>query len=265
MCNVQYPGPLRLLIAHCSLLIGHWRPRQGRFLARTARTHRAFTRVELVVVLAVLALLGLVVVPALANNRPRSERVTCANNLRQIGAAMQLWGNDHHDLFPQEVPVAEGGTRSHPLASNVWLHFAWISNQLGSAKVLFCPSDTGRPARDFTGDPTGGYLHPNFRNRATSYFLSHVGVDGITDLLAGDRNVGSEGPQSCARFGTALRVSSQPVTPRFQWTNSLHIQTGNLLLFDGRVEQLSNRGLRDTVDTIVRFQDYASLHFITPR
>src|SRR6266542_4479208 len=107
------------------------------------RTHdtaklQAFTRVELLGVFAVLALLTLLVLPALANNHPRSQRVICANNLRQIGAGMQLWGNDHNDLFPQEVPVAEGGTRLHPLASNVWLHFAWISNELGSAKVFFC-------------------------------------------------------------------------------------------------------------------------------
>src|SRR6266542_2425203 len=33
MCNVQYPGPFKLLIAHCSLLIGHWRPRNGSFMA----------------------------------------------------------------------------------------------------------------------------------------------------------------------------------------------------------------------------------------
>ncbi len=239
--------------------------RRGPAEAGTRDEHAAFTRVELLVVLAVLALVSLVVVPALADHRPRSQRVICANNLRQIGVAMQLWGNDHHDLFPQEVPVAEGGTRLHPLAPNVWVHFAWISNELGSARLLFCPSDNGQPARDFSGDPTGGYVHLNFRNRATSYFLSHVAADGITDMLAGDRNVGSEGPESCSRFGTALRVSTQPVTPRFQWTNSLHFQTGNLLHFDGRLEALSNQGLHDTVETIVRFQDNINVHVITPR
>src|SRR6266516_2191715 len=34
MSNVQSPGPFRLLIAHCSLLIAHWRPRNGRFMER---------------------------------------------------------------------------------------------------------------------------------------------------------------------------------------------------------------------------------------
>ena len=66
-------------------------------IASTSRPN-AFTRAELLVVVAVFALLALIVLPALANNRPRSHRVMCANNLRQIGLAMQLWGSDHNDL-----------------------------------------------------------------------------------------------------------------------------------------------------------------------
>src|SRR5258706_15697824 len=91
---------------------------------RTPRSalERAFPGAELLVILAVLALLALVVLPALANNRPRSARVICANNLRQIGMGFQLWGNDHNDTLPQEVPVLQGGTMQHALAPNVWLH-----------------------------------------------------------------------------------------------------------------------------------------------
>src|SRR5262245_42715811 len=175
-----------------------------------ARGEAGFTRADLLALVLVTGLFAVIVLPALANNRTRSQRVICANNLRQIGVAMQQWGNDHNDLFPQEVSVAEGGTSVHPLAPNVWLHFSWLSNELCSAQVLFCPSDTGRPARDFSGDPNGGYVHPNFANRATSYFLTHSRGDQFAEMLSGDRNVGWHFPVSCGRFGTALNVEFGP-------------------------------------------------------
>jgi len=147
--------------------------------------------------------------PALANNRPRSDRVICANNLRQIGMGFQLWGNDHNDTLPQEVPVLEGGTMQHALAPNVWLHMAWLSNEVATPKIFLCPSDTGQPASDFTGNPAGGYLHSNFRNAATSYFLGYTGASIINDpdaTIAGDRNVSNAGVTGCSRFNTALRI-----------------------------------------------------------
>src|SRR6185436_10273851 len=139
--------------------------------ARSANT--GFTFVDLLAVLAVVVLLSALAGPVLANPRLRSDRVVCANNLRQIGMAMQLWANDHGDAIPPEVSLTDGGTFGHPLAANVWLHFSWLSNELRSAQTLFCPSDRGQPARDFGGAPDRGYVHPNFANRATSYLLLH--------------------------------------------------------------------------------------------
>ena len=226
----------------------------------------AFTRVELAALLAVLALAAIVILPALAGPRQRSERVTCANNLRQVGAAFQLWGNDHDDLTPQEVPVAEGGTRQHPLAVNVWLHFSWLSNELNSAAVLFCPSDSGRPARDFTGDPTGGYVHPNFANRATSYFVAHLynSFPGVPNsVLAGDRNVSGQSPSTCSRFNTAQSDSRSP-PPILSWATNLHNKSGNLLRLDGRVEQDSIAELRAAIRPDLS-DSGGSFHFIIPR
>src|SRR6185436_12299282 len=103
--------------------------------ARSANT--GFTFVDLLAVLAVVVLLSALAGPVLANPRLRSDRVVCANNLRQIGMAMQLWANDHGDAIPPEVSLTDGGTFGHPLAANVWLHFSWLSNELRSAQTVF--------------------------------------------------------------------------------------------------------------------------------
>jgi len=227
---------------------------------------RAFTRAELLVILAVLTLLALIALPALANNRPRSARIICANNLRQIGMAMQLWGNDHGDRPPYEVELAEGGTRRHPLAANTWFHFAWLSNELASPQLLLCPTDSGKPAHDFTGNPSSGYLHPNFANRATSYFLTYRIFASSLRVQAGDRNVRfNAGTAGCSVFNAAWAISGPYAGSDYGWTNGLHERAGNYLAFDGSVEQASNQGFRDVINQGSLGGDNTSLHFSVPR
>jgi competence protein ComGC len=225
----------------------------------------AFTRAELLVILTVLTLLAFVVLPALASTRPRSHRVICANNLRQIGVGFQLWGQDHDDTLPQETAMLQGGTRTHPLAANVWLHFAWISNELTSPKSLLCPSDSGRPAGNFSGDPTNGYVHPNFANRATTYFLGYRAAAFYHHPdapIAGDRNVSNTGISGCPQFNLGLIIPLFALPGTTRWTEGLHEPNGNVLIWDGRVTQATSENLQKlfTVD-----RDNGVKHIITPR
>jgi hypothetical protein len=225
----------------------------------------AFTRLELLAVLAALAFLATVVLPALANTRPRSNRVICANNLRQIGIGFQLWGNEHNDTLPQEVPVSQGGTMQHALAPNVWLHLAWISNEVANPKIFLCPSDTARPAFDFSVNP-GGYLHPNARNAATSYFLGYTGASFVNDpdaTIAGDRNVSTAGVSGCSRFNTALSIPNHSPATIGAWITGLHGVVGNVLTWSGQVKQLDSDGLHRALD--FPNNDNGAKHVITPR
>jgi len=242
----------------------------SRIYARTRRylgrgRAQGLVRLDALAILGALTLMSLIAIPMLASNRLRSDKVVCANNLRQISAAMQIWANDHNDRFPQDTPLSEGGTSQHPLGVNVWLHFSWISNELGSPVVLFCPSDQGRPARDFSGDPTGGYVHPNFANQATSYLLAHGREFRPTDVLSADRNVYMlNGSASCSRFTAAWVIQRSPLSRTFEWTSALHEGAGNLLLFDGRVVQVPNHGLWNYYSSIAP-PDGQDMHFVSRR
>jgi hypothetical protein len=142
------------------------------------------------------------------------------------------------------VPGSEGGTKQHALAPNTWLHFAWLSNELKSPRFLLCPSDSGTPALDFTGDPTIGYLNPNFANRATSYFVSYIGFDEPKAILAGDRNITTLPPAGCGYLNFGLTLPSYPTVGVPEWDARLHIGAGNLLIQNGSVDQASTRSLR---------------------
>lgn len=224
----------------------------------------AFTRAEAIALIAMLSLLLVIVLPALALDRARSERVICANNLRQISAAQQVWGNDHNDLPPVMVPVNEGGTRVHPLAANPWVHFAALSNELATAKILACPSDTGRIAEDFSFFSERGYLQANNRNAVTGYFVAYSasGSDPGWAVIGGDRNVTIDTSASCSFFNSAASIISRSAAGR--WSTNLHNLNGNVMLRDGRVEMVSSTELRNLLDQQVG--DFPSAkHVAIPR
>jgi hypothetical protein len=132
-----------------------------------------FTRVELLACLVTVALLGLVVLPLVAGTKPDSARAVCANNLRQIGIALQRWGNDHDDHVPWLVAQANGGTRYLPKTATPWFEFIALSNELSSPRLLVCPLDTdSKIAEDFTTGPRG-LANSGYRGNAIGYSLAY--------------------------------------------------------------------------------------------
>ncbi len=75
-----------------------------------ART-MAFTLVELLVVVAIVAVLAAMLLPALARGRSSAWTVQCAGNLRQLGIATQLyWDENRGDCFVWKMGATNGGT-----------------------------------------------------------------------------------------------------------------------------------------------------------
>jgi len=220
-------------------------------LARpNTRPDRAFTRLDLMAVLAGMAVLTAVAWPVLANTRPRSERITCLNNLRQIGLGFRTYAGAHEDLFPWLISPPEGirGPRT-TRAQNAYDCFVPASNELASPKILVCPTDKLTPviAIDFSIVPQKGLGWAGFQNFAVSYF---AGLDTSTalpnTLLAGDHNIRPLPIQNCGTvFVTARTLVYND--PSLGWTNGVHEYQGNLLRADGVVLQLTSEELRAAV------------------
>ena len=78
------------------------------------KQRNAFTLVELLVVIAIIGILIGMLLPAVQQTREAARRVSCANNLRQMGIAMLNFESSHQH-FPSgyvSTPTSDGSVPS---------------------------------------------------------------------------------------------------------------------------------------------------------
>jgi prepilin-type N-terminal cleavage/methylation domain-containing protein len=106
---------------------------------------RGFTLIELLVVVAIIAILAAMLLPALSRAKGKAQRITCANNLKQVGLSMRLWADNNEGKFPWQVEQSVGGGKPNGTDNaQVSLQLSLISNELASTKILLCPNDVRR-------------------------------------------------------------------------------------------------------------------------
>jgi prepilin-type N-terminal cleavage/methylation domain-containing protein/prepilin-type processing-associated H-X9-DG protein len=192
----------------------------------------AFTLVELLVVLAVVALMAAVLLPAPQRGKQRATRIQCTNNLKQLGLVFRFLAINGGAESSAQVPTNQQATVRTTTIGEAFRYFQVISNELTAPKLLVCPADVRVPAKDFG---------PGFSNTNLSYF---VGLDAEESnarmFLYGDRNLTNGLP---VQHGILLLVPNRPAG----WTRELHDLQGNVALADGSVQGWTSSRLSSSV------------------
>ena len=172
------------------------------------RRRLAFTLIELLFVVAIIAVLISLLLPAIQSSREMARRVSCSNNMLQLGIALGNYASTHR-VFPPGVVSGKGPI--HNLADGY--HYSWIvqilpymeqravyrhfdfresvysagneTARVSKIQTLLCPSDGFRAGATALTNYAG--CHHDVEapiaadNTGILYLNSRVSYDDITD------------------------------------------------------------------------------------
>src|SRR5438045_2459970 len=117
--------------------------------AMSKRNSTAFTLVELLVVIGIIAVLIAFLLPTLSRAREQSNRTSCLANLRTIGQAMVLYANTFKDRLPNSNPA----NTAYDYDSINFVLVSFARDHVRAAGSFHCPSDRDpAPQRIETAD-----------------------------------------------------------------------------------------------------------------
>jgi prepilin-type N-terminal cleavage/methylation domain-containing protein/prepilin-type processing-associated H-X9-DG protein len=148
-----------------------------------SRTRRAFTLVELLVVIGIIAVLISILLPAMNRAREMSKRTGCASNLRQLAFGAIMYAGENRGWFPLGVLNTDGpGDGAYMFWNRNITNQRTIGKYRGEGiivdegytpdpRVLYCPSYNGLTLGVEVSVPPGGGYFPNASPPAAQLYM----------------------------------------------------------------------------------------------
>lgn len=214
----------------------------------------AFTLVELLVVMVVVATVALIGITAATRVKEGARMMACASNMRNIGAAMQMYAGENGGVYPDTTHTEEQ-------------HKAWIyqlEEYLGNFdEMRLCPADPNRdlrlankassyilnslvfvPPLDAFGEPSGDAFNRPARLPQPSRTILLFIASDRAGLYPGDDHTHSDQWRS---WGQVIRDIAPDRHKRRDSTNSTKGMS-NYLFADGHVESISADEIKSRID-----------------
>jgi prepilin-type N-terminal cleavage/methylation domain-containing protein/prepilin-type processing-associated H-X9-DG protein len=232
-------------------------------------SRRAFTLIEVLVVVALIALLVAILLPSLARGKQVAIQSACMSGLRQIGAAIHAYAADSRGCIPYgPKSPPPSATNFYPLTGNVTSLISLesgapvglgllLSRHLGREKgVLFCPG------ADQLTDTQAALAAVGFSQVEASFYYRHASVAALSGPLPTPRiKIDQLGPNRTGFPIRCLAADTQflapPMLAMFNVNTRTHHQQRlvNALYVDGHVSQHKNLNDRYKIDVAVSVYD----------
>jgi prepilin-type N-terminal cleavage/methylation domain-containing protein/prepilin-type processing-associated H-X9-DG protein len=237
-------------------------------VTRRPAERTGFTLIEILVVVAIIALLVAILLPSLKNAKELSKATLCGTQLRQIFDGTLIYSQANADRLPYF-----GGDWSINFNSTPWWWVSQISNNIGNNFGMYkCPTDrkpyqvtvtwqNGRVRMAKSTDPNKVQLDITYRsscdvlmeqfdkqgNRLTRKINSWRYPARAILLVEADCQTAEAGLQDCFRFQDHMAYldestpGSQSRWAAYPWWQGFkrHLGRSNFLFMDGHVERLS--------------------------
>jgi type II secretory pathway pseudopilin PulG len=158
-------------------------------MRHNCKVSEGVTLVEALVVIAVIAILAALLLPALSQGKTRAQRTTCMNNLRQISVGIRMYSDDSQDASPSPGSAASPTNFAtlYSAYKQSMKNYVGVNGASSPRDKLFaCPADKFYPNHIFIDDdaPTE-YVQKGLHEEPYVDFSSYSfnGGDGRTEVV----------------------------------------------------------------------------------